>query len=160
MGKLPSSLQKNNKIPIAGLNDIDDPFYRYQRNQIVVNQLRNKSDIANFSQVALDIEREAWMLEEYTKKKFGTSLVIKNGTCSTTKIIQKDEVEMMIKEFIEYFVLCPTCRLPETTYQIEDDQYVMSCRACSAVSRLKKLGDKTANRVLECIIKNGKHNIK
>lgn len=143
------------KIPICGLADNDDPFYRYQRSIVMINQLKNKSEIVNLHTVAKDLEREPWMIEEYIKKKLGINLIQKGHACQTTRTIQPMEIELIIREFTEYFILCPQCRLPETEYAVEKDAYVMTCRSCSCVTTLKTVPDKIANKVLECIIKRG-----
>lgn len=143
------------KVPVAGLTDISDPFYRYQRHSLKVNKLKNKTEIVNLDQVAKDIEREPWMLMEYFKKKFGISFVNKSGTLTTTKDVTQDSFEQCIREFIEYYVLCPVCFLPETDYKITSSTYTLSCRCCSHIEPIKGQKDKIANRALASILKHG-----
>ena len=146
-------MSKTTKVPVAGLADIEDPFYRYQRSVLKVTRLKNKTDLENLDQVAADLERESWMIEEYLKKKFGLSFIKKNGHTYTTKEISPIDCEMTVREFTEYFILCPQCRLPETDYKIDKRGYTMSCRCCSYVTTVQKVTDKTANKVLTSLVK-------
>lgn len=116
------------KIPISGLQEIDDPFYRYTMDRM--NLIKNGSFylIDNLPTICKELDRDDKLLVKYFNLKFNVSFVYKNGILRTQKDIKLNDYEEALHEFIEYFVLCPRCKLPET---ILESKYVLKCKACS-----------------------------
>lgn len=115
------------KVNIQGINEIDDPFYRYQRHQFEVNSLKNKTQINNFETVCKDIEREPKNVITFLKKKLGMNINYKDSIITLNSQIQKDILENALNDYIEKHVLCPNCKLPETVIENND---LRKCKAC------------------------------
>src|SRR5437667_12510385 len=102
------------KINIAGHNDILDVHYRYKMSRLDVTLEKNKTVIQNLGKVASDIGRDESMIIQFFKKQFGTSFGAKDGKHIVAKKLTGKELQDALRDFIEYGVLCPKCRLPET----------------------------------------------
>ena len=102
------------KINVAGVEDIVDPNYRYRMDKLQVSHEKNKTVIQNLDKVAADVGRDVPMIIYFFKKFFGTNFSLKNSKYSTTKKISASQLQDAFKEFIEYSILCVSCRLPET----------------------------------------------
>lgn len=131
----------SNFINIAGMQAVEDPSYRYKMPRIMgkVEGRGNgiKTVLANVVDVASSLNREP---QEITKF-FGTDLgaqttydeaidrAIVNGAHTDTDLQNK------LRTYIEKFVLCLTCRYPETGYKVKDGIIVQKCLACGAKTR-------------------------
>ena len=128
-----------NKINIQGLNEILDPFYRYKMAKLNVAKQKNKIMINNFDVVCKDLDREPNILINYFKKKFNTSFTYKNNILTTTRTdVNYKEFEIVLREFIEKYVLCERCKLPETELHKGDgknDEVTLICKCCSYVTK-------------------------
>ena len=121
------------KINIQGINDIDDPFYRYTMVKPNVIRQRTKTIIDNFVIVSKDLDRDPKLIIDYFKKKFGVSFAFKDGILATTADIKYDQFMTTLRDFIEMYVLCQTCKLPETVISFSKDQskILLTCKCCS-----------------------------
>ena len=128
-----------NSINIQGKNDIDDQFYRYKMQKMNVIHQKNKTIIDNFNKVCADIKVDPKMLYIFFKKKFSVSMNLdKNNVISTTTKIPYADFEKALREFIEEYVLCKTCSLPELEILIEKNKIIRVCKSCSFSDSIKK----------------------
>lgn len=123
---------------IAGTTPVEDPEYRYKMPRIVgkVEGRGNgiKTAIPNMTQVALALHRPPGEVTKFFGCELGaqttwtddTERAIVNGA-HTTHLLQ-DKLSI----YIEKFVLCPSCRLPETSYKIKNEVIYHQCVACGA----------------------------
>lgn len=123
------------KVNIQGLvNNDDDIFYRYKMEKINVISQKNKTIIDNLAAVSKDLERDPEIIITFLKKKFGAPFSYKKNILITSKPLSFDEINKELKEFIEYYVLCQQCRLPETTiikFDKKLNQIHLLCKCCS-----------------------------
>lgn len=134
------------KIIVRGLTEIIDPFYRYKMEPLnVVQQGRDIIVITNINEVCRDISSDqndasnkTKMLIELIKKKFSIPIKCnKNFDRLELKGVTANDLQNTVFEFIEYFVLCPTCRNPETTLSKKSNEIYIKCRACSHYDKIK-----------------------
>lgn len=125
-------------INIAGLTPVDDPEYRYKM-PAVYGKIEGsgngiKTLIPNISDVALALHRSPGEINKFFGTELGaqsryspeTDRAIVNGA-HTDAVLQE-----LIHKYIEKFVLCPNCGLPETDYKIKNDAIYHKCAACGA----------------------------
>jgi len=122
---------------IQGLDNIIDPFYRYKMQKLNVVQQKNKTVIDNINKVSADLEREPELIYNYFKKKLSISMNMKDGVLSTAAKLSYNDFEKVLREFIDEYVLCPKCKLPELVLTENKSKYLMTCKSCS-YSGLKK----------------------
>ena len=116
---------------IQGINNIVDPFYRYKMEKLNVVRQKNKTVIDNFDKVAKDLERDPKMIYNYFKKKLSISISLKDGILSTNADITYDVFEKVLRQFIEEYVLCKSCKLPELEFVKKDSKININCKSCS-----------------------------
>lgn len=124
-------MSKVNRINIQGINDIDDPFYRYTMVKLNVVKLRNKIMIDNLNDVAKDLERDPKLIVDYFKKKLNVAIVYKNNLLSMSANLQYEIFELALREFIEIYVLCDKCKLPETILTVNKTKIMLDCKCCA-----------------------------
>lgn len=125
-------------INISGTTPIDDPEYRYKM-PAVFGKIEGsgngiKTAIPNISDVALSLHRQPGEVNKFFGTELGaqtrysaeTDRAIVNGA-HTDGTLQE-----LIHRYIEKFVLCPNCNLPETEYKIKSDVIYHKCAACGA----------------------------
>ena len=144
------------KVNIQGVEEIIDPFYRYQREKINFEQLRNKGVIKNLDQICKDIDRDKDIILKYFQSYFGSNFILKkDGLCYTQKNIDKKSLEKALNFLIENIVLCPICKLPETKLEFNKKKISMFCKCCSFNGNLK-IKDKIIVRTMDSILKKHK----
>eukprot|EP01036_Dinobryon_divergens_P016684 gene16684-22625_t len=105
---------------IAGLTPVEDPSYRYKMPRITakVEGRGNgiKTVLTNIFEVALSLNREAPEITKYFGCEMGSQTTfsaeleraVVNGNHNAQDLQNK------LSTYIEQFVLCKQCRLPET----------------------------------------------
>lgn len=148
-------------INISGTTPVDDPNYRYKM-PMVVGKIEGKGNgiktvIVNISELALSLHREPGEVNKY----FGCELG------AQTKFEEKDEkaivngahtdhvLQSCVHKYIEAFVLCPSCRLPESDYKIKNGCIFHRCKACGAKDMVD-MGHKLCTYILAQDKKNKK----
>jgi len=121
---------------IAGLEPVIDPNYRYKMPKLVakIEGRGNgiKTVVDNCSDIALSLDRSAGEVIKFfgcdlgaqSKYSEDEDKAIVNGAHTTPTLQQKLSV------FIEKFVLCKTCKNPETRYKIKNEEIFQVCAAC------------------------------
>ena len=123
---------------IQGIDDIIDPFYRYKMQKLNVVQLKNKTIIDNLPKVSGDLGRKPEMIFNYFKKKFSVSMNFKDSILSTTAKLNYNDFEKVLRSFIEEYVLCPKCKLPELILDDDKNKINITCKSCSYFGIKKK----------------------
>lgn len=125
------SNKKLKMINIRGDIDIIDPHYRYQMEAVNISSQDQKIIFLNIDSISKSLSRPPQQIIQFLKKYFGSSFDYKNNIASTTKNLTKEELQNAIFKFIENYVLCGTCRNPETINNQSKDGKFLSCLACS-----------------------------
>ena len=125
-------------LNIAGTTPIEDPEYRYKMPKLIgkVEGRGNgiKTAIPNMTSIATSLHRPPGEVTKFFGCELGaqttwtddTERAIVNGA-HTTQVLQEK-----LSIYIEKFVLCPACRLPETSYKIKSECIYHQCVACGA----------------------------
>ena len=124
-------------INIRGLNEINDPFYRYQMEAVSITYQGIKVAFLNINNICDSLGRDPNHLIKFLKRHFGSSFEYKNNVAYTTKNLTKNELQNSIYHFIENFVLCKGCANPETKYFQSKKSDYMICSACSHKTEIK-----------------------
>jgi translation initiation factor 5 len=124
---------------IAGTQSVDDPEYRYKMPRLLakIEGRGNgiKTLVVNCQDIAMSLHRspaevckffgcELGAQSKYDEK---TDRAIVNGA------FEASMMQTHLSKFIEGFVLCPGCRLPETKYKFKGQMIYHKCYACGAV---------------------------
>jgi len=129
-------------INISGKTPVDDPEYRY-RMPAVFGKIEGsgngiKTVIPNIYEVGLSLHRNPAEVNKFFGCELGaqttyspeTNRAVVNGAHTDVAL------QALIHRYVEAYVLCPNCRLPETEYKIKSDVIFHKCAACGAKERL------------------------
>ncbi len=126
-------------INIAGLTPVEDPAYRYKMPKIMakVEGRGNgiKTVLVNIVDLGAALNREpaeickffGCELGSQTKYEADTDRAIVNGSHNAP------DLQNHLSRYIESFVLCKNCRLPETYYKVKHEIISQKCNACGSV---------------------------
>ncbi|KAI9912853.1 hypothetical protein PsorP6_005550 [Peronosclerospora sorghi] len=124
---------------IAGIQSVDDPEYRYKmpRLQAKIEGRGNgiKTLVVNCADIATSLHRSTAEVCKFFGCELGaqskydekTDRAIVNGA------FEAGVMQQHLSKYIEGFVLCPGCRLPETKYKFKGQLIYHKCYACGAV---------------------------
>jgi len=140
-------------INISGTTPVDDPNYRYKM-PTVVGKIEGKGNgiktvIVNISDLAIALKREPGEVNKFFGCEIGAQTTynekddkaIVNGA-HTDQVLQR-----CIHKYIESFVLCPNCKLPESVYKIKSGCIWHRCKACGA-KEMVDMGHKLCTYIL------------
>lgn len=130
-------MNKKNLINIKGLNELNDPYYRYKMEEVNTTYQGNKTIFTNIDSVCGSLKRKYEFLTKFLKKKIGTSCEYKNNSLIIAKNITKNDLQEIIFKFIDEFVLCAKCGNPETLYCEEKKSNYLDCCACGYHTKIK-----------------------
>jgi len=121
-------------INIGGSSN--DPSYRYKmpRIQAVVEGRGNgiRTVIVNMNDIARSLKRPP----DYPTKWFGCELGAmskydpKTGRATVNGNHSQQQLAQLLEGFIQKYVLCPQCGLPETDMYVKKDAIKQDCKAC------------------------------
>jgi translation initiation factor 5 len=140
-------------INISGTTPVEDAEYRYKM-PAVFGKIEGsgngiKTAIPNISDVAQSLHRNPGEVSKF----FGTELGAQSRYSSDTDraIVNGAHTDGVLQElihrYVEKFVLCPNCGLPESEYKIKNDLIFHRCKACGA-QEMVDMSHKLCNFIL------------
>lgn len=116
--------------------DVSDAFYRYkmERLQTKIEGKGNgiKTVVVNVSSVAASLARPASFIIKYFGFELGamTNHDPKDDRWIINGAHEAAKLQDHLDGFINKFVLCKSCKNPETDVKIENDRILLDCKAC------------------------------
>jgi translation initiation factor 5 len=121
---------------IAGLTPVNDPAYRYKMPRMVgkVEGRGNgiKTVLMNVKEVADSLKRDAPEVTKFFGCELGaqTTYAVESDRAVVNGAHRDIDLQTHLNRYIEHFVLCRNCRLPETHYKIKEGIISQKCLAC------------------------------
>lgn len=126
----------------------NDPFARYKMPQLKIATEGKTSNartvFINLSEVARSLKRCPLMLIKFICNEKGTNYDLKNQKYIIKGVYRQTELQEMVYNFIESYVLCPECSNPETFFVLSKT-ILMKCYACGSANPIAK--DKMYNLI-------------
>jgi translation initiation factor 5 len=94
-------------------NGIVDSFYRYKREKVSVQNINKNggmTEIVNWNIICKQIKVDGKIVQKYLAKELGCPV---DDAGKIRKKLTAEEIEVPLQKFIEKYVLCPKCKLPE-----------------------------------------------
>lgn len=141
--------------------DVADPFYRYkmERLQSKVEGKGNgiKTVIVNLSNVADQLARPPSYLIKYFGFELGaqTNIDPKDDRWIINGAHEASKLQDYLDGFISRFVLCKSCKNPETVVHVKDGNILLDCKACGQRT-VVDLRQKLSSFILKTQPKKGK----
>jgi translation initiation factor 2 subunit 2 len=106
--------------------DVPDPEVRQEGNVTVYE---------NFQGTTKRLDRDDDHVMKFLQSELGTSGHIdESGRARLTGEFSQGRIESALEEYVEEFVLCSECGLPDTKFEREHGALVLRCKACGAIS--------------------------
>ncbi|OLY83809.1 putative eukaryotic translation initiation factor 5 [Smittium mucronatum] len=116
--------------------DVKDSFYRYKMPRLV-SKIEGKGNgiktvISNMSDVARALSRPPSYPTKFFGIELGAQVKIedKNDRYIVNGVHEADKLQSLLDVFITKFVLCASCKSPETDLVIKDGTILRQCMAC------------------------------
>mmetsp|Transcript_31845 Transcript_31845/g.32456 ORF Transcript_31845/g.32456 Transcript_31845/m.32456 type:complete len:394 (+) Transcript_31845:131-1312(+) len=123
---------------IAGLTPVEDPSYRYKMPRLTakVEGRGNgiKTVLTNIIEISASLNREAPEITKYFGCEMGSQTTFSSDTerAVVNGAHTAADLQVKLSHYIEGFVLCKQCRLPETSYRIKNGIISQKCAACGS----------------------------
>lgn len=123
---------------ISGTSPVEDPSYRYKM-PAVMGKIEGKGNgiktvIINISALALSLHRSPGEVTKHFGCELGAQTTYNEST--DRAVVNGAHTDMVLQQtvhkYIQEFVLCPNCGLPETNYSFRNGCVVHRCMACGA----------------------------
>lgn len=119
---------------IAGTTPVDDPSYRYKMPRIVakVEGRGNgiKTVLVNVVDLGQSLNREAPEITKFFGCELGSQTTYSADRAIVNGAHTAQSLQEHLCKYIENFVLCAQCKLPETHYKIKSGLIAQKCLAC------------------------------
>lgn len=157
------------KIPVN--RNIKDDFYRYKMPALQIKKegKSQKTVLVNLTEIAKDLKRNPSVILKYLSIELGAQTKSEKNGYKINGNFSADDLQTLIFDFIDKYVLCLQCNNPETFF-IEDKNgnLLRECYACGYKSKtdnklkniiLKEIESNTSDyyvkkEVYECVIQN------
>ena len=131
---------------VAIPKSIDDPFYRYSREITEIRYTKRNIELPNIDKVACALERDITELCQFIKLKINRQIKIAelDGKLSVTipnfdtKELDVD-IDDIVEDYINKYVVCPDCKIPETRYKIKQKSVKIECKACGKLNQIDQI---------------------
>ncbi|CAI50248.1 translation initiation factor aIF-2 beta subunit [Natronomonas pharaonis DSM 2160] len=115
--------------------DIEGTAARFSVPDPDVRQEGNATVYENFQPTIDRLDREESHVMKFLQNELGTSANIdERGRLRLTGEFRQARVEEAINDYVEGYVICPECGLPDTRLEKENGAEVLRCEACGARS--------------------------
>jgi len=98
----------------------------------------NKTIIINFVQICDILNRKTAHLLKYLQRELATPAKMEGNRLVLGRKISSNSINSKIEEYADNFVLCYSCKKPDTTLIKEGELMFVKCMACGAKNRVKK----------------------
>jgi translation initiation factor 5 len=118
----------------------DDPHYRYKMPSISTKtESKNGGTtiIENIDTIANKLKRSPNEFQKYFSKSLSCNVKYnKDKGIMISAKKEKEELQSILTEYINKFVLCPQCQNPETTKAVGKKKTTLTCAACGKTSNI------------------------
>jgi translation initiation factor 2 beta subunit (eIF-2beta)/eIF-5 len=99
---------------------------------VIITKQGTKLSFQNIDKISESLSRDPRDIVSFLKKHFATSFDYKIGVATTTKKdLTKPMLQNAVYQYIEDFILCKKCKLPETFVFTDKKKISIVCNACS-----------------------------
>ncbi|AQL44185.1 translation initiation factor IF-2 subunit beta [Halorientalis sp. IM1011] len=115
--------------------DIEGSSDRFDVPEPEVRQEGNVTVYENFQDTTTRLGREDDHVVKFLQNDLGTSGHIdESGRARLTGEFRQSRIQESLDEYVDEFVLCSECGLPDTKLERERGALVLRCEACGAIS--------------------------
>ncbi|OPY27241.1 MAG: Translation initiation factor 2 subunit beta [Methanocella sp. PtaU1.Bin125] len=116
----------------SGLPENVETRGRFEVPAARVLQQGKKTTVINFGDICDSLNREQDTVAKYLLRELGTAGSRREGRLTLNGAFTADSVNAVIKKYVESYVMCRECHLPDTKLQKEGRRTFIRCEACGA----------------------------
>ncbi len=98
----------------------------------------NRTIVTNFVKIMKQINRDEKHALKYITKQTGTFANIDSERLILKGNFSHEEIQNLIRNYIEKFVLCHECKRPDTKIIEQKGVKMLKCEACGAISAVRE----------------------
>lgn len=111
-----------------------DLFFRYKMPSLEITKECNKTVLLNLGVIAKSLCRDPFHIIKYLGMTLGCTQISDRNKFMLNGLFESQRLQTLIFDYIDLFVLCETCRNPETKYVMEDSVLKKKCNSCGSVN--------------------------
>jgi translation initiation factor 2 subunit 2 len=96
-----------------------------------------KTIVTNFRDICDKLNRDQETVAKFLLHELGTAGSRSESRITLNGTFQEQDINAAIKKYVENFILCKVCHLPDTQLLKEGKQAFIRCEACGAKYQLK-----------------------
>ena len=112
---------------------------RLELPQLLISTVGMRTIISNFKEVADVLDRDPQHILKFLTREMATAATYHDGRAIFQGKFRHDSFERLLQRYMESFVICPVCKLPDTKIVKEKRLAFLVCNACGARSSIKTL---------------------
>lgn len=121
-------------MALINIGESFDPFYRYKRPKSICDYNNGKTTIVNIEEIAKALHTKASYIIYYIQL-YKSTPTNKN---EIKAVIPQTEIEGIINDYIEKYILCSVCRYPELVIHKNKKDIEFRCQACGNTMPIEK----------------------
>jgi len=98
-----------------------------------------KTLIMNFDDICDRLNRDPDLVAKYLLREIGTAGARGDGRMALTGVFQASQIDVVIRQFADAYVICNVCHLPDTKLVKEKRATHLVCEACGARYTVKAI---------------------
>jgi len=95
--------------------------------------------IYNFKETAQALNRDSKHLLKFLTREMATAATMQESRVIFQGKFSRETFERLLQRYMEQFVTCPICKLPDTKIMKEKRLSFLVCEACGAKSSIRQL---------------------
>jgi translation initiation factor 2 subunit 2 len=95
--------------------------------------------VYNLKEIAEALNRDPQHLLKFLTREMATAATLQESRAIFKGKFYRDTFERLIRRYMEIFVICPVCNLPDTRIVKEKRLSFIVCEACGAKSSVRQL---------------------
>ena len=147
---------------MININNSDDIHYRYQMPKVNVKYGGNGNGkytvLNNMDEIGIAINSPSEIICKFISFSCGSSYNEKEKSITG----HHTNIQNIIFDYINNFVVCPTCNIPELNYYLDKvsakkSNLICKCSACGTINNLKHsntVNDKCVDTIIKYLLKD------
>ncbi len=119
---------------IIGNANIIDDFYRYKRPEFIISVIgkgnKLRTIISNLDEICIALNRTSKEIIKFYCYELGTSYKFIDNNHTLKGQFNKLILNEILHKYIQIFILCNDCSLPDTFYKFKKTKIKKICSAC------------------------------
>lgn len=116
----------------AGLPEKIEEKKRFEVPKVKRQIEGKKTIIVNFGDICSTIGRDPDAVARYILREMGTAGSRADGRLTLSGIFSTEELDSAIQKYVDQYVICKVCHLPDTILVREQRTEFLKCEACGA----------------------------